>query len=171
MLSLIDSIFIGQLIDPNCSFNHPESNYKFDFEKAYSLLKLIKDTEAKTGSSRVSAKTLEENGFCAKGQGNDADALFNRMYGQSRLGKTMVDLVAQENAQWQAQINVALSSMYFNAIFNSPKKIVNEMKNAYNNREYISGNKWRGYFSNGIEVNFYLEKNNKIISFFPIYKP
>lgn len=34
---------------------------------------------------------------------------------------------------------------------------------------FVSGNTWRGFFPNGMEVRFYLDGNDKIISFYPVY--
>ena len=54
----------------------------------------------------------------------------------------------------------------FKANSNPP---VGEMHQAYSNKVFVSGNEWKAYFSNGIEVHFYLDANGKIISFFPKY--
>ena len=51
----------------------------------------------------------------------------------------------------------------------TPDEIINEMHQAYSNKVFVSGNEWKTYFSNGIEVHFYLDANGKIISFFPKY--
>lgn len=48
----------------------------------------------------------------------------------------------------------------------TPDEIINEMQQAYLNKVFVSGNEWKAYFSNGIEVHFYLDANGKIISFF-----
>ena len=51
----------------------------------------------------------------------------------------------------------------------TPAQIIEEMERAYPNRVYVEKNTWRSYFSNGMEVNFYLDSNDQIISFFPVY--
>lgn len=50
----------------------------------------------------------------------------------------------------------------------TPGQIIDEMQQAFPNRTYVDGNRWSAFFSNGIEVNFYLDNAGQIISFFPI---
>lgn len=117
-LSIVDSIFISQLVNPECSFNKPGSEYAFDFERAYALLQVFKNATPQSGHSLVSGETLEELGYCEPGAGDGAEALLNMMYGNSLSGKTMLDQAMEDNARWQAQLGTALAFMYYDAIFN-----------------------------------------------------
>lgn len=118
-LSIVDSIFISQLVNPECSFNKPGSEYAFDFERAYALLQVFKNATPQSGHSLVSGETLEELGYCEPGAGDGAEALLNMMYGNSLSGKTMLDQAMEDNARWQAQLGTALAFMYYDAIFNT----------------------------------------------------
>lgn len=52
----------------------------------------------------------------------------------------------------------------------SPQEVVDAINEAYDHREYISGNTYEGESHHGISIQMYLTDNNKIISAFPIYE-
>ncbi|SDX29374.1 Bacillus transposase protein [Listeria ivanovii subsp. londoniensis] len=49
------------------------------------------------------------------------------------------------------------------------QKIVDEINHAFSNKSHIDGNIYLGEASNGIKIQMYLDKQDKIISAFPIY--
>ncbi|ALC82617.1 hypothetical protein AM592_14300 [Bacillus gobiensis] len=49
------------------------------------------------------------------------------------------------------------------------QQIVNGINEAYVNRQFISGNRYSGVLSNGLEIQMYLDSSGNIISAFPIY--
>ena len=51
----------------------------------------------------------------------------------------------------------------------NPQEVINNINQAYTNRVFIRGNRYRGISSGGIEIEMFLDNNNKIISAFPIY--
>lgn len=131
-LTMADSIFISQLVDPEVSFNQSDSEYAFDFQKAYTLLQVFneakeeRDAGSGTSGSLVSGDYLEENGYCEEGMGWSAEALFNQMYGLAQNGMTTFEYAVYQSEQWINNLNLALSFSYYNHIFsniNKPVKI------------------------------------------------
>ena len=51
----------------------------------------------------------------------------------------------------------------------TPQQIIDATNQAYSNRVFVQGNTYVGVASNGMEIAMYLDAENKIISFFPIY--
>ncbi len=66
-------------------------------------------------------------------------------------------------------VNNGYSSSFFPKNMN-PQEVINNINQAYTNRVYIRGNRFRGISSSGIEIEMFLDNNNNIISAFPIYK-
>lgn len=50
----------------------------------------------------------------------------------------------------------------------SPQDVVNAINEAYENRIYLSGNKYTGMTKSGMEIEMFLDKNNKILSTYPL---
>ena len=65
-------------------------------------------------------------------------------------------------------VNNGYSSSFFPKNMN-PQEVINNINQAYTNRVFIRGNRYRGISSGGIEIEMFLDNNNKIISAFPIY--
>lgn len=49
------------------------------------------------------------------------------------------------------------------------QEVVDAINEAYENREFITGNTYEGLSSEGVLINMYLDQNDQIISAFPIY--
>ena len=50
----------------------------------------------------------------------------------------------------------------------SPQDVVNAINEAYENRIYLSGNKYTGMTKSGMQIEMFLDKNNKILSTYPL---
>lgn len=65
--------------------------------------------------------------------------------------------------------NGGFSTFYLKSM--SPQEVVDSINEAYQNRVYIRGNIYSGLTSSGMgmEIEMFLEKNEKIISAYPVY--
>ena len=63
--------------------------------------------------------------------------------------------------------NGGFSTFYLKSM--SPQEVVDSINEAYQNRVYIRGNTYSGLTSSGMEIEMFLDKNEKIISAYPVY--
>ena len=63
--------------------------------------------------------------------------------------------------------NGGFSTFYLKSM--SPQEVVDSINEAYQNRVYIRGNTYSGLTSSGMEIEMFLDKNEKIISAYLVY--
>lgn len=98
---------------------------------------------------------------------------------ENTAGKVIAgtECIANDLGVYQAQVevngilksvNYGYSSSFFPKNMN-PQEVVNSINQAYNDRVLIRENRYRGISNGGIEIEMFLDNNNKITSAFPIY--
>ncbi|WP_169731900.1 EndoU domain-containing protein [Runella limosa] len=80
------------------------------------------------------------------------------------------DLIPINGTGWKVKYNQGGKSTFFPDKW-SQNKVLEEISYAFNRKSLLTGNKYKSYTSNGIELHFYLDSSGNISTVFPIYKP